>query len=260
MTSNPTGGRPDSAQEIRTMTTHDTRPSRRITAAISVEDAVKDYRDGDRTVRVLHGVSFALAPGTIAAIVGPSGSGKSTLLNLLGALDRPTAGEVWIDDISLSRRSPAELTTLRQQRIGFVFQQFELIPNLSALENVALPMEFARAPKAAREQRARELLNAVGMGHRMRHRPAKLSGGEQQRVAVARALANDPAIVLADEPTGNLDRRTGQEIIDLLRGLARQEGKTLVVVTHDESLAEIAEVTLHIEDGRLLEQPARPQG
>jgi putative ABC transport system ATP-binding protein len=231
------------------MTTSETTMTTTIT--VEVDNAVKEYAAGDRTVRAVDGISFELPAGAIAAIVGPSGSGKSTLLNLLGALGQPTSGEVSIDGTALSTLTARQLTELRLRHIGFVFQQFNLIPNLSALENVTLPMEFAHVDRNARDRRARLLLDAVGMGHRLDQRPGKLSGGEQQRVAIARALANDPPIILADEPTGNLDSRTGREVISLLDHLAAEQHKTLVFVTHDESVVEAADIVLHIQDGRL---------
>ena len=232
-----------------TMTTSETTVT--TATALRVDNAVKEYPVGDRTVRAVDGISFELPVGAIAAIVGPSGSGKSTLLNLLGALDQPTSGEVWIDGTGLSTLTAPQLTELRLRRVGFVFQQFHLIPNLSALENVTLPMEFARVNSNLRRQRAGQLLDAVGMGHRLEQRPGKLSGGEQQRVAIARALANDPPIILADEPTGNLDSRTGREVISMLEQLAGEQRKTLIIVTHDEGVVEAADIVLHIQDGRL---------
>ncbi len=220
-------------------------------ASLRAEGVTKEYRMGSGVIRALEEVSLTLPRGTLAAIVGPSGSGKTTLLNLLGALDRPSRGEVYVDGVGLSTLSEAELTRLRREKVGFVFQLFELIPNLSALENVALPMEFAGAPCREREARARELLEAVGMGQRAAHRPGRLSGGEQQRVAIARALANDPAVVLADEPTGNLDSETGREIVGLLGALAHDRRKTVVVATHDERLAELADLRMELRDGHL---------
>jgi ABC-type lipoprotein export system ATPase subunit len=189
----------------------------------------------------------------MAAIIGPSGSGKSTLLNLLGALDHPTTGKVIVAGTDLGTLPEAQLTAYRRRTVGFVFQDYGLIPNLTALENVMLPMEFARLSVAESKQRARRLLEAVGLGHRTSHRPSRLSGGEQQRVAIARALANDPAIVLADEPTGNLDTATGREIVELLRRLVKERGKTAIVVTHDAQIADAADLRFHIQDGRIEE-------
>ncbi|MBI2456878.1 MAG: ABC transporter ATP-binding protein, partial [candidate division NC10 bacterium] len=184
----------------------------------------------------------------MVAIVGPSGSGKSTLLHLIGAMDRPTRGEVIVAGQALNGLPEKELTRFRRRTVGFVFQTFNLIPNLTALENVTLPMEFNKVEKAERDSRARRLLEQVGLAHRLTHRPGELSGGEQQRVAIARALANDPPLILADEPTGNLDTESGQKIYELLKEVARQ--RTVLVVTHAEPLARMADRVLHIKDGR----------
>lgn len=218
---------------------------------IVAHDVVKEYRVGGTIVRALDGVTFALRRGLLAAIVGPSGSGKTTLLNLLGALDVPTSGDIYIEGVNLKGLSEHELTAHRRARVGFVFQRFNLIPNRSVLENVMLPMEFARIPRAKRRERAQGLLAAVEMGERAAQRPARLSGGEQQRVAIARALANDPSLILADEPTGNLDAATGQAIVALLGELARKRQKTVVVVTHNTAIAALADVTLAIKDGKI---------
>lgn len=218
---------------------------------IAAQDVVKEYRVGGTIVRALNGLTFALRRGLLAAIVGPSGSGKTTLLNLLGALDVPTSGEIHIEGVNLKGLGERELTAHRRARVGFVFQRFNLIPNRSVLENVMLPMEFARVPRAARRERAQGLLTAVGMGERAAQRPARLSGGEQQRVAIARALANDPSLILADEPTGHLDAATGQAIVALLGELAGKRQKTVVVVTHNAAIAAMADVTLAIKDGKI---------
>jgi putative ABC transport system ATP-binding protein len=219
--------------------------------AIFLKDVVKEYGQEDNVIRALDGVNMEIGRGVMAAVIGPSGSGKTTLLNMLGALDKPTAGEVQIDGRDIGGMMEGELTAYRRQKVGFVFQDFNLIPNLSALENVALPMEFAGLSKGEREARAKELLDAVKMGHRSSHRPGKLSGGEQQRVAIARALANDPAIILADEPTGNLDTKIGEEIVRLLKRFSEKEGKTVVVVTHDSAIQELADLTIQIKDGKI---------
>ena len=219
--------------------------------AIVAQDVVKEYRVGGTIVRALDGVTFALKRGLLAAIVGPSGSGKTTLLNLLGALDVPTSGDIFIGGVNLKGLGEQELTGHRRARVGFVFQRFNLIPNRTALENVMLPMEFVQAPRAERRERAQRLLAAVGMAERAPQWPARLSGGEQQRVAIARALANDPSLILADEPTGNLDAATGQAIVTLLGELARKRQKTVVVVTHNAAIAALADVTLAIKDGKL---------
>jgi putative ABC transport system ATP-binding protein len=221
-------------------------------SVLSLRDVAREYRMGDETVHALRGVTFDVASGEWAAVVGPSGCGKSTLLNLLGAVDRPTRGTVRIGGEDVGAMRDREATAFRLRHIGFVFQRFYLMPTLSARENVELPMAEARVPRAEREVRARELLAYVGLAGRERHRPAQLSGGEQQRVAIARALANRPALLLADEPTGELDARTGQEIIELFRRL-NADGTTLVVVTHDETLAAAGRRVLHMRDGRLVE-------
>ncbi|MFQ5893406.1 MAG: ABC transporter ATP-binding protein, partial [Nitrospinota bacterium] len=184
--------------------------------AVVLEKVVKEYRMGGARVEALRGMGLVIPAGVMAAIIGPSGSGKTTLLNLLGALDRPTSWKVWIAGTDLGGLSEAALTAYRRKTAGFVFQDYGLIPNLTALENVMLPMEFARVSRREAKERARQLLEALGLGHRTAHHPSRLSGGEQQRVAIARALANDPAITLADEPTGNLDTKTGEEIVGLL--------------------------------------------
>jgi ABC-type lipoprotein export system ATPase subunit len=186
----------------------------------------------------------------MVAIVGPSGSGKSTLLHLIGAMDRPTAGEVVVAHRPLNALPEAELTRFRRQRVGFVFQGFNLIPNLTVLENVMLPMEFNGVGFAERRTRATRLLDMMGLGSRLAHKPRELSGGEQQRVAIARALANDPPLILADEPTGNLDSKTGEMIYALLKDISR--GRTVIVVTHAETLARMSDRVLHLEDGRLV--------
>jgi putative ABC transport system ATP-binding protein len=218
---------------------------------IEVRDLRRDYRMGGEDVHALRGVSFRVAPGEYVAVVGPSGCGKSTLLNLLGAVDRPSGGEVVVAGRPIATLGDREATAFRLRHVGFVFQRFYLLPTLTALENVELPMAEAGAAKGERRERARELLRYVGLAPRERHRPAELSGGEQQRVAIARALANRPSILLADEPTGELDARTGAEIIALLRRL-NDDGTTIVVVTHDERLASAAGRVIHMEDGRIV--------
>lgn len=220
-------------------------------AVIVAQDVVKEYRVGGTIVRALDGVTFALRQSLLAAIVGPSGSGKTTLLNLLGALDVPTSGDLYIEGVNLKGLGERELTAHRRARVGFVFQRFNLIPNRSVRENVMLPMEFARVPRSERRERAQALLTAVGMEERATQWPGRLSGGEQQRVAIARALANDPSLILADEPTGNLDAATGQAIVRVLGELARKRQKTVVVVTHNAAVATLADVTLAIKDGKI---------
>jgi putative ABC transport system ATP-binding protein len=217
----------------------------------------KDYPMNGETVHALRGVSLEIYPGDYAAIVGPSGCGKSTLLQLIGGIDTPSSGTVEILDTSIVRLSDAELTRLRLTRLGFVFQRFHLLPVLTAQENIELPMAEAGVPRAERQRRALELLGYVGLAHRAGHRATQLSGGEMQRVAVARALANRPVLLLADEPTGELDAATGQEILALFRRL-NQDGTTLVVVTHDESLAGEASRVIHMLDGQVESRAVQP--
>ena len=218
-------------------------------ALIRLQGVEKIYRKGPMVVRALDGIDLEIGERGMVAIVGMSGSGKSSLLHLIGAMDRPSSGRLIVAGQDLAKVSEHGLTQLRRRTIGFVFQSFNLIPNISALENVMLPMEFNGVPPGERRRRATELLERMGLKDRMRHRPRELSGGEQQRVAIARALANDPRIVLADEPTGNLDSRTGQLIYELLKEIARE--RTVLVVTHAETLAGLADHVIHIEDGRL---------
>ena len=217
------------------------------------EGLTKHFKSGPVTVKAVDGVSFRLPRGRIVALRGPSGCGKSTLLNLLGALDRPDSGQLNVDGVDVSGLSGGGEVEYRRRKVGFVFQQFNLVPQLSAIENVTLPMEFlGNRTNGASLTRARELLERVGLT-RDRHdrRPAKLSGGEQQRVAIARALANDPPIVLADEPTANLDSGTGRLIVELLRTL-RTENRTVIIATHDDAIAAKADLILEMRDGRLV--------
>ena len=214
----------------------------------------KTFKTPAGDVTAVRDVSFSTKPGEMVAIVGASGSGKSTLLSLLGLLESPDNGSIKVDDVELAGLDAKGRTAYRARKVGFVFQQFNLIPNLSALENVMLPLEFAGWSVSERKTRAREVLNTVGLGEdKVLRRPAKLSGGEQQRVAIARALVTNPGLILADEPTGNLDRKTGERIIALLRDAAEQEKRTVVVVTHDEKIATAADRRLEIEDGVLRE-------
>jgi putative ABC transport system ATP-binding protein len=218
---------------------------------VSVRDVRRDYPLGVERVHALQGVTIDVAGGDYVAIVGPSGCGKSTLLNLIGVIDHPTSGTVSIAGRRVDAMSDREATSFRLRNIGFVFQRFYLMPILSALENVALPMAEARVGTAERRERAARLLDYVGLGNRLKHRPSELSGGEQQRVAIARALANEPSLLLADEPTGELDARTGAEIISLFQQL-NADGTTIVVVTHDEDLADAARRKIHMRDGRIV--------
>jgi len=224
---------------------------------IAAFDLKREYHMGEELVHAVRGVTLDVACGDYVAIVGPSGCGKSTLLNLLGGIDRPSAGTVTIDGSRIDHMSDREATRFRLLRVGFVFQRFYLMPALTAIENVELPMAEAKLASAKRVQRARELLAYVGLETRREHRPAQLSGGEQQRVAIARALANKPKLLLADEPTGELDARTGEEMIDLL-GRVNADGTTIVVVTHDEGLAKAARRVVHMRDGVIVDD--RRQG
>lgn len=218
-------------------------------AIIDLQGVGKQYEMGDTTVEALRDSNVEIEEGEFVAIMGPSGSGKSTLMNMIGALDIPTSGEVTIGEEAISSLSEDELALLRSKKIGFIFQQFNLIPSMNATENVALPMLFRGKSKAERTERAENLLTKVGLGDRLRHMPSELSGGQRQRVSIARSLANDPDIVLADEPTGNLDLETGENIMDLLTEL-NEEGKTIVMVTHDENDAEYSDRIINIVDGK----------
>jgi putative ABC transport system ATP-binding protein len=221
-------------------------------AIVDVRELVREYRMGEELVHALRGVSFTVQRSEYVAIVGPSGCGKSTLLNLLGVIDRPTSGTVAIAGERVDQLSDARATEFRLRRIGFVFQRFYLMQALTARENIELPLAEAGLASAARRERARALLHYVGLARRESHRPSQLSGGEQQRVAIARALANEPALLLADEPTGELDARTGAEMIALFRRL-NADGTTIVVVTHDEELARAAKRVVHMRDGAIVD-------
>jgi putative ABC transport system ATP-binding protein len=224
--------------------------------AIELREVVKQFA-GKRDVVALDAVSLAIPRGQMVAIIGPSGSGKSTLLNLIGGLDRPTAGQVIVDGEPLAGLADDELTRVRRDKIGFIFQFFNLLPTLSCLENVGLPLHLRGWPRRKVEARARELLTLVQLGHRVTHLPDELSGGERQRVAIARALSVYPPILLADEPTGNLDTRTGAEILALIRDVHSRLGSTVVVVTHDMSVAGSCERTIALRDGRVVEDTRR---
>jgi len=217
---------------------------------IHAENLTKIYQMGDVQVHALGGVSFEINRGEVVAIVGPSGSGKSTLMNIIGCLDHPTSGEYYLDGERVSLLRDDQLATIRNQKVGFVFQSFNLLPRASALANVELPMVYAGITRGRREL-ARQALESVGLGERMNHHPSELSGGQQQRVAIARALVNNPAIILADEPTGNLDSKSGVEIMNLLLNINRERGATLILVTHAPDVAEKAQRIIRVRDGML---------
>ncbi len=218
---------------------------------ISVEDVGRTYLMGPTRVHALRGVSFHVAPREFVAICGPSGSGKSTLMNILGCLDRPTTGRYILEGVEVESLDDDALAALRNRRIGFVFQTFNLLPRMTALRNVELPLIYGGLPREARRKQALDALRAVGLEGRIGHRPSELSGGEQQRVAIARALVNRPAIILADEPTGNLDSKAGDEILDVFHRLV-DGGATIVLVTHNPRIAEQAERVIQVEDGRII--------
>src|SRR5258706_14275457 len=230
-------------------------------AVLRTRDLVKDLPLGSEIVHVLRGVSLDIFLGERVGIIGPSGSGKSTLLGLMGGLDSPTSGTIEIDGIDITRLSEARLTEVRNEKIGFVFQFFNLVPTLTAIENVALPVEFARHPRFNARKRAKELLELLGMGDRLNHRPSQLSGGQQQRVAIARALANNPPLLLADEPTGNLDTESGKVVLQTLDDVQRETGTTVVIVTHDPNIANAMQRVLTLVDGQMVEmkEPDRVQ-
>ena len=216
---------------------------------IEAREVTRHLKLGTHVVHALRGVDLAIHRNEMVGIIGPSGSGKSTLLGIIGGLDSPTSGTIAIDGVDVTRMREGQLTDIRNQKIGFVFQFFNLIPTLTALENVALPIEFAQVRRHKPFKRAEELLEMLGLGSRLDHRPNELSGGQQQRVAIARALANDPPILLADEPTGNLDSRSGETVLEALSSIRDQNGTTVVLVTHDQSLASRMDRVLSLVDG-----------
>ena len=229
---------------------------------IEVNDLYKLYRLGNNAVRALDGVDFTIGEGEFCAIVGPSGSGKSTLLNMMAGLEKPTKGEVIIEGKHLERMNENQLVQLRRENVGFIFQSFNLLPTMDAVENVALPLTFRGMPKRLRIKRAKAVLDMVGLREHMKHKPLQMSGGQQQRVGVARALVVNPAIIFADEPTGNLDSTTSSEVMNLLQTVVREHNKTVVMVTHDNELAQFADRIFHIIDGKIfkIEEHGKDRG
>ncbi len=219
---------------------------------IELKNIWKTYIMGEVKVNALQGVDLTVKKGEFLAVMGPSGSGKSTAMNMIGCLDVPTKGKIFLEGKDISHLSESQLALIRGKKIGFIFQQFNLINTLTAKENVMLPLMFQGSNRSYREKKAEELLALVDLRERMNHRPTELSGGQQQRVAIARSLANDPEVLLADEPTGNLDSRTGEIIMHFLKKLNREENKTIVVVTHDEQIADAAQRTVHLRDGKIV--------
>jgi putative ABC transport system ATP-binding protein len=229
-------------------------------AIISLKDVWKVYKMGEVQVPALRGVDVLIRKGDFVAIVGASGSGKSTMMNLIGCLDIPSDGKVFLKGKDISTLEESDLASLRGKTIGFIFQQYNLIPSLSAFENVLLPLEFLERPEKEAAARAREILATVGLSGKLHNRPTQLSGGEQQRVSIARCLSADPEIILADEPTGALDSKTGEDILALLQKLWREQGKTIIMVTHDLHLAEYAHTIIELKDGEVLRTTVREGG
>lgn len=221
-------------------------------ALIKLENVWKTYKLGETNLSVLKGVNLEIAPGTFATIMGPSGSGKSTLMYMLGLLDTPSQGKVFLQGQDTTNFSEDKLAEVRGKRIGFIFQQFNLLQNLTALENVMLPMIFQGISEQKRKEKAKILLESVNLANRINHKPSEMSGGEQQRIAIARSLVNDPEILIADEPTGNLDSTTGKAVMEILTKLHREQKKTIIVVTHDPNIAHYSQNIIHIQDGQIV--------
>ena len=226
---------------------------------IRIEGIRRDFRVGSETVHALRGVSFSIREGEFVTIMGTSGSGKSTLLNLLGCLDVPTSGEYYLDGVPVRRMSGNERATLRNRKIGFVFQSYNLLPQFSAWENVAMPLQIRGIPLKDRKERAMEILDLVGLRDHALHKPTELSGGQQQRIGIARAIVTGPAIVFADEPTGNLDSRTGQEVMELLGRIFRKWGTTFILVSHDEEMYRYTDREIRLKDGKIEQQTLREE-
>ncbi|OQB21069.1 MAG: ABC transporter ATP-binding protein YtrE [Firmicutes bacterium ADurb.Bin182] len=221
---------------------------------VNVRDVKKVYRVGTVNINALNGVDLAVKAGEICCVVGRSGSGKSTLLNVMAGLEAPTSGEIVIAKQHVEKMTQSELIRFRQKHVGFIFQSFNLMPYYTALENVALPLSFRGVPKEKREKRAREILKAVGLGTHLNHKPMQMSGGQQQRVGIARALVSDPEIVFADEPTGNLDSKTSDEVMNMMCGIARDQGRTLILVTHDPKMAAYTDRVINLLDGKVTDE------
>lgn len=223
-------------------------------AVIYLKNVCKYYKMGEEVVKALDDVSLEIEKGSFTTVIGPSGSGKSTLMNILGCLDVPTSGTYILDGVDTRKMDDDELSTIRNKKIGFVFQYYNLLPKLTAIENVELPLIYAGVPKSRRLKAAKELLESVGMGSRLHHYPSQLSGGQQQRVAIARALVTNPEIILADEPTGNLDSRSGEEVMKILAMINEKEKKTIVLITHDMKIANYGKKLIMISDGKIVRQ------
>jgi len=225
-----------------------------VRSIIELKNVSKIYQLGKVEVKALNNVSFSIGSSDLISIMGPSGSGKSTLLDIIGLLTKPTLGQVFVDHVPTTEMDNDQMAEIRRKKIGFIFQTFNLIPRLTALENVMLPMWFAGVPDEEKKKRATHLLEIVGLGSRINHRPTEMSGGERQRVAIARALANNPEVILADEPTGNLDSKAGEQVIDILLNLHKNEKRAVVIVTHDPSLARKAKKRIKIKDGKIVKR------
>jgi len=218
---------------------------------VEANTLTKSYQMGEIEVRALRGLSMRIERGEVVSIMGPSGSGKSTLMNILGCLDRPSTGDYFLDKENVAQMNENQLATIRNKKVGFIFQSFNLLPRSSAMSNVELPLRYASMNAAHRHKIAQDALESVGLAHRLHHRPNELSGGQQQRVAIARAIVNNPSIIMADEPTGNLDSKSGDEIMDLLIDLNKDRGTTLIIVTHDPEIAKLTERVIYIRDGKV---------